>query len=1381
MELSVDFICSTSRSIPYFPTAAGTASVICCKDHFIPVIFGNLAFRGKAETSFHRKNSMTKSAENKTAQDTSGSDGHKSAQNEFVIGIGASAGGLHALEMLFSSVPQDSVAYVIVQHISSEHRNLLTELVAQYSSLQVLEAEHNTEVEQNKVYVIPNNKEIIIRDNRLLLLDKTVAGRSRTVDTFFTSLAADKGQKAIGVILSGTGTDGSEGARAIKKAGGLVLVQDPATARFDGMPRNAIKTGCADHVLAPELMPNEIFNFVKVTPITSGVTGLVNSQSQAAFSEILDMVHERTGIDFSNYKQPTIIRRISRRMAILNIKTLEDYLDFLSLRAGEVETLGREFLIGVTKFFRDEEAYQVLAEEVIPSLIHKKKPKEQLRIWIAGCSTGEEAYSIAILVREYMDKVKRELEVKIFASDIDREALDFAGKGIYPESSVADVSEARLQEFFVREEGKFRVVQRVRRMVIFAPHNVTTDPPFSKIDLVSCRNMLIYLNQSLQMKVISKFHYSLVVGGYIFLGSSESIGEQRSMEEVNKKWKIYRNTAPAHSLGMMDTFSNNRLSKRPEPPTLPGSSRDLSARQVLLQNFNELLNETVLEEYSYAAVYIDENYDVLHGAGKYKNYLDLPEQSFTFNLLKLVPQDLAVTLGTMLRKAILDQEKLSAHNVPVRDGSNLRHIDILVRPLLVEKKQHHRHLLVLFSEEQPRLPISSDQVVVFNHDTYESRVQELEIELQYTKDDLQAVVEELETANEELQSTNEELLSSNEELQSTNEELQSLNEELHTINAEHQYKIKALVELDDDLNNYFRSTDIGQIFVDRQLIIRKYTPAATKLINLIESDIGRSIYHISNNLRYEDLIEDVRHVIASNQNIERQVQDKAGVWYQMRVLPYITQERRIDGAIIIFIQINELKNLHLLHAGILNSSPNAIMALKAVRQDLIITDFTLNTVNYKAQELLDRPEANLIGKTLWKEYPTLLEQGTFEQLVQVVETGKLMDQERVLLYKGEQIWLHVVAVKFDDGLVLTLHNITERKQYEQALKQQQEEIRESVERFRTMLEAVPHITWTSKPSGENSSFNESWYEYTGLSKEESAGWNWKRAFHPTDLEQLMPDYMASLESGKVHSTQARILRQSDNRYRWHLIKVVPLRNESGEIMQWIGTATDIQDQKDAEEANIVLQVSQQREILNAVMQTQEEERSRISEALHNGLGQVLYAAKLNLDNLSPESEPKKKIKDNVDQLLRQGINITRDISSELTPSVLNEFGLKVAVEEIISRFSSPQLKIKYAMQGFDEKLDYTVTLSLYRIIQELLNNVIKHSGATEASVQLIQKDDLVRLSVKDNGKGMVDGAYDTMNGIGLSSIRNRLKLLGGKMEIKSSEGEGAEFKVCFTL
>jgi two-component system, chemotaxis family, CheB/CheR fusion protein len=1299
-------------------------------------------------------------------------------QDPYVIGIGASAGGLQALDALFDNIPRDSVAYVIVQHLSSEHKSLLREVLSKHSQLRFREAENNLRIEINNVYVIPAGKQITLKNNFLQVTDRVLENAiSRTIDTFFKSLAKEKGDRAIGIILSGTGSDGTEGIRALKKAKALVIVQDPETAKFDGMPRSAINSGYVDFVLPPQAMPEEIFNFVKVTPLTEELSAQI-SDTDPAFIQILEMVRERSGVDFSHYKRPTIIRRISRRMAFCNTETLVEYLDYLHLHHQEVETLGKEFLIGVTNFFRDPEAFEIIEKDVIPTLVAGKNIADQLRIWVAGCSSGEEAYSLAILIREHLDAVNKELEVKIFASDIDRDALDLASKGLYSEESLQDISDKRRKNFFIKEENKYRVVQRVRRMVIFAPHNIINDAPFSKIDLVSCRNMLIYLSPMLQKKVIYKFHYALQVGSYLFLGPSESIGDGKSFIEVNKKWKIFQSVTQSRALGF-ENFGSTNFRLQNQETRFGEYARDLNTKGHLQHNLAEILNESILEEYSYAAIYVDENYDVIHGFGEYTRYLSLPNRNFTLNLFKLVPPDLALNLGTMLRKVSRDKERITAQNVLIRDKEESRRVNISIKPFLHENKAGQRLILILFNEDKVQeIPQTTPQVF-WNEAHYENRVTELETELQNTKEDLQSVVEELETANEELQSTNEELLSSNEELQSTNEELQSLNEELHTVNAEHQYKIKILMELDDDLNNYFRSTDIGQVFVDTDLNIRKFTPAATQQINLIDSDIGRSITQLSNNLNYDSLIEDLEETILLRKTIEKEVQNKSGVWYQMRILPYLTQENKVDGAIIIFIQINELKTLHLLHTSILNSSPNAILALKAVRNNLnIIIDFECTLLNIGGEELLRVNKRKLLGKPLSQTYPALLHHGLLEQYINIVNGGDVLDQEQYQQVSAEgSRWLHITGVKLDDGLVLNLQDITERKLYEQQLLTQQEEITSNAERFRTLFEAVPHITWTNKPNGENNSFNQHWYEYTGFTREESEGWNWTNAFHPDDLKKFIPQYKSSLQTGKVHNAEARIMRRSDSQYRWHLVKDVPIRNEEGEIILWIGTATDVHDQKEAQEANTNLRLDQQKEILNTVLQTQEAERKRISEALHNGLGQILYAAKLNLDDLKPETEVKKNLKDRVNGLLNEAIAATRNISFELTPTVLRDFGLKTAIEELINRLTSNNLIITCDLVGVDKRFDDLIEISLYRIIQELLNNIIKHAQATEAHIELLNQKGFIYLRVQDNGSGFKEDETPNKKGIGLSSIRNRVKLLDGVLKVDSRMGKGTGIEI----
>ncbi|RDC63195.1 CheR family methyltransferase [Adhaeribacter pallidiroseus] len=1570
-------------------------------------------------------------AEENIPEEAAGATREVNHNEPYVIGIGASAGGLQALHVLFEHIPPDSVSYVVVQHMSPDHRSLLAEILARESVLKIQEAQDGMPVGVNQVYIMPSDKQVTIQDNILHLAARPAEPAiPYSIDTFFKSLAVDKGKKAIGIILSGIGNDGSGGIVAIKKAGGLVLVQDPETAKYDGMPRHAIQSGYTDFVLPPELMPDEIFNHVKIAPLTQQVTAFIDNQHEETLNQILSLVHDRTGLDFLNYKRPTIIRRISRRMAITNLNSLTNYLDYLQLHPEEIETISKEFLIGVTKFFRDEEAFEVIQRKAIPNLVEGKSAKEQLRVWVAGCSTGEEAYSLAILAREYLEKVKSEIEVKIFASDIDREALEFAGRGLYPYNVLTELSEDRLLQHFVKEDGKFRVCQVIRKMVIFSHHNIISDPPFSKMDLVSCRNMLIYLNPQLQKKIITKFHYALQEGGYLFLGSSESVGDLKNFVEVNKKWKIFRNVEPARPLGL-ENFSTS-VGRSNYQLDFPRHSRELSPKVALTHLVAETLNETILEELGYAAVYVNQNFDVIHGAGDYNKYLTLPDKALTMNLLKMVPPDLALNLGTLLRKAVRDKEKISMKGVQVRDKGLLRRLDVVIKPYLDDKRLQQKFVLVLLSEEKSEPLTIEDPERYWYEQENEGRVSELEMELQHTKEDLQLVVEELETANEELQSTNEELLSSNEELQSTNEELQSLNEELHTINAEHQYKIKVLMELDDDLNNYFRSTNISQIFVDLNLEIRKYTPAATQQINLIESDIGRSIYQISNNLKYDGLVEDIRRVIASPATIEKEVQDKEGIWYQMRILPYITQTGKIDGAIILFVKINELKNLHLLQTGILDSSMSMIQVFKAVRgsSDHIV-DFEWTMVNAKAQEFLNRPEAEVIGKRFRREFPGMLRIELFDRLVQIVETQQPLELEVEQDHEGHTYWFHLIAVKLNDGLVLTLENITERKQAEHQLVQQADEIRESAERFRLLSEAIPLPTWTTLPDGYANSYNQNWHQYTGLTLEQSIGWGWTQALHPDYREQVISAYRKSLQTGETYRVETLLCRH-DNTYRWHLNYAVPIKNEEGAITLWIGTATDIHEQKvliqeleenrhfirqitetspdfiyvydlaqnnnvflnrnlaemlgydpntfldtsefslfrlvhpedlpqvqdffknfhslvgkeikeifyrviDAageirwfrdramvflhdennqsrqvvgiaqdvtesimweqqlksekefsenlldnsidgivafdknacitswnmmmevlngilkeevigknifdlfpeyhfndegraihkalngektvlhdhpyglregyfetstiplfndkgevigglstihditerkrlEDERINLRLHQQKAVLNAILETQETERKRISESLHNGLGQLLYATKLKIADLQLESAHNKELKRVVDDLLDDAIKETRQLSFELMPSILRDFGLEAALGEICKRVSSSKLQVQCEVIGLKERLDDVLETALFRISQELLNNILKHAQATEANIQVVKQKSKLVLRVEDNGEGF-EVQKVGLGGLGLSSIRNRLVLVDGSMNIDSEPGQGSRFTI----
>ncbi len=677
----------------------------------------------------------------------------------YVVGIGASAGGLEAINELFDNIPENSnFAFVIIQHLSPDYKSLMGELLSKHTSMQVFESENEVLLKPNCVYLLPSKKLMTIRNGRIKLEEKVKSNvPNNAIDVFFQSLSIDKGDKAVGIILSGTGTDGTKGVEYIKNEGGTVVVQDPLTAEFDGMPNSAVATGCADLILPPEIIADELIEYLKETPLSKTFNTL-NRQEEAILADIMDLVFKITSHDFSHYKRPTINRRLTKRMAEQGYSTLGDYYQFLKNQPDEVTALSKEFLINVTKFFRDEEAFNVLQKEVIPALVEDVKRTEPIKIWSVGSSSGEEAYSIAMLFYEYIQLSKRfDTEVKIFATDIHQESLDLASKGLYPADAVKDISPERLNRFFTKEGDHYHVTPSLRKMVVFAKQNILKDPPFSKIDLLICRNMLIYMNPLLQKNVLKKFHFAINENGYLFLGPSENVGFLKdSLKDIDKKWKIYKCITKPKP-GDHDTFLN---------PVEKSAYIDIAAKvksKNALTNIADIFKETLFEEQNYAGIYIDKEFDVKQAIGNFKSFINFPEGNFNFNLLKLVPADLSIVLSTGIRKAINDNSKVVLKKVRIPDGSKDRVLNIIIKPYLNQQTYTQPFIFIILNEEAVEQRIPFVPKTGREENFVGQRLEELEEELRYTKENLQAVIEEVESANEELQSSNEEIISSNEE------------------------------------------------------------------------------------------------------------------------------------------------------------------------------------------------------------------------------------------------------------------------------------------------------------------------------------------------------------------------------------------------------------------------------------------------------------------------------------------------------------------------------------------------------------------------------------------------------------------------------------------
>ncbi|HRH47143.1 MAG TPA: CheR family methyltransferase [Panacibacter sp.] len=852
---------------------------------------------------------------------------------QYIIAIGASAGGLQEINSFFDHTPLDGVSYVIIQHLSADYKSMMASLLSNHSKLKVCEAQDNIEVEKNKVYVIPSTDYMTIKNGRLLLTEKQKTGTPHlTINTFFNSLALDIGNKAIGVILSGTGSDGTKGIEAIKNAGGMVIVSDPEKAEFNEMPSNAISTGLVDYVMEPEQMPTIIENYVNNKENLAGDI-VENEREEKARIAIINFIRDHFPLDFSDYKPATILRRIKRRALSHNMNSLEAYLNFLKSDAEEVKALSQDFLISVTSFFRDKEAFEFLETQVIPQIVNDKKGHEEIKVWVAGCATGEEAYSIAILLREALDKVNKNTIVKIFATDIDNIALGYAKNGLYEDAIKTTVSAERLERFFTKEDIGYKIKEGIRRMLIFAHHDLVKNPPYCNMDMISCRNLLIYMNQNLQKKILTMLEFGIRKDGFLFLGSSENIVDKSPyIEELTKKWKIYKILEARRNVNF-DVFS---------PPLLPDNNIIPAYNKAKEQQKNiglkDYLNETMMTELGYTGVCIDQNEHVVQTFGDTGKYL-LPRM-FNFDLKDLLPKTLAIAFKSASLEAVKTNKKVTVDGIKIEFNNTVISTSLTVIPLNV-KGTGQKLMLVLFSEAGS--PVVKDAAtIIFDEKIYANQyIVNLEEELKHTKESLNDAFEKLDASNENMQSFNEELLSTNEEMQSTNEEMQSVNEELHTINAEYQTKIKELSDLNDDLNNYFRSNENGQLFVNKKMLLMKFSPSAVKHINLLDTDIGRPISNISSNIKNETLENDAKEVMNTGGVITKEVEASNGKWYQMMTMPYIREkDNKIDGAIITF---------------------NDITQLKRTQEELDKTNKTLTTINADLDNFVYAASHDLMG------------------------------------------------------------------------------------------------------------------------------------------------------------------------------------------------------------------------------------------------------------------------------------------------------------------------------------------------------------------------------------------------------------------------------------
>ncbi|WP_407080288.1 CheR family methyltransferase [Candidatus Contubernalis alkalaceticus] len=820
--------------------------------------------------------------------------------------MGASAGGLKALEEFFTHLPVKTdvpSAFVLVQHMHPEHKSHLCDLMKKYTHLHVCEARDGMEVEPHVIYINPPNRDMTMSQGRLLLREiRKTQGLHLPIDGFFRSLADDQKDRSICIVLSGTGTDGTLGLKSIKGEGGMAMVQDPDSAEHKGMPCSAIATGMVDYILPPKEIPGILMKYIgHAFGTRRRFLAPSVPEDNASMQKILALLHTQTGHDFSGYKLNTITRRLERRLNLNLIKNSSNYFRYLQKNPLEVKALFQDLLVGVTCFFRDAEAFEKLQETVIPSIFAGKDKSHSIRVWVPGCSTGEEAYSLAIFLHEHMEKTRQPLQVKVFATDIDRRAVEYARNGLYPANIVSDVSPERLKRFFTRTDSNtYHINSIIRKMVIFAEQSITGDPPFSNIDLISCRNVLIYLDRELQSKVLHLFHYALKHNGFLFLGTSETTGEFMDFfNVVDRKWRIYQSKGNAALYQTLKNYSAPYIKRVP-------LRINTHHQQEKMVSIREIAEKTLLRDYAPASV-ITSNYgDILYFHGRTGKYLEPVQGDANMNIFQMARKGLKVELATAIRKATVQKESSYFQGLHVSDNGQTSTINLKVTPVNEDSE------LIMVSFEDVVLPesVSLNEIAATSQYGIDEKMAAIEQELQNKDEYLQTIIEELETSNEELQSTNEEFQSTNEELETSKEELGSLNEELMTVNTELQQKIEELTQANNDLNNLLAGTGVATIFIDHNLCIQRFTPTATQIINLIASDVGRPVNHIASNLNdYVNLVEDVQSVLDTLVPKEVEVQSKNGNWYLMRILPYRTLSNAIEGAVVNFIDITEQKNV----------------------------------------------------------------------------------------------------------------------------------------------------------------------------------------------------------------------------------------------------------------------------------------------------------------------------------------------------------------------------------------------------------------------------------------------------------------------------------------
>jgi len=1343
-----------------------------------------------------RKNAAGPAASPDPQLETLGGDGVPQPALPFPVAcVGASAGGLEAFTQLLSTVPTDTgMAFVLVSHLSPSHASHLAEILSRATAMPVNEVKDEAKVEPNHVYVIPPDSSMIIAHGSLKLIPRhKVDGRHHPIDLFLESLALDQKHKSIAVILSGTGSDGTLGMDEVKAAGGITFAQDDSAA-YEGMPRSAMMAGTVDFRLSPAEIARELGKIARHAYVrTDGPPERIVDGAKTA--QILRLLHQSSGVDFSNYKAATLRRRIARRMALHKVETLPEYAEYLRDHPVELDALFQDILINVTSFFRDPETFELLKTRVFPGIAAEHTSSDAIRMWVVGCSTGEEAYSLAIVFSEFMEREGRTWPVQIFATDLNGTGIERARTGLYPKSVAERVSPERLRRYFYELDGKYRVAKAIRDMCVFAKHDVLDDPPFSRMDLISCRNMLIYLEPVLQQHLMPILHYALKASGVLLLGGSESTGAHGELfDAVDAKHRFYGRKSNVNRLPppLMDRSLTDRIRRPPPAITLDARRSEGAQREA---------DRLLLARYTPPAVLVTEDLEILQFHGDTSACLSPLAGKASLNLVKMLREGLLAPIRGAIARAKKEGGAVRKNDVRVKGNGQTRRVDIEVVP--VKGAAGGRSgFLVLFHEPVPLAPRLRVPRPTATHASA-NELEELKQELTATKDYLQSVIEQQEAANEELQSANEEVQSANEELQSINEEIEtskeemeSSNEELATVNEELQNRNAELGRSNNDLMNLLASVQMAIVMLGPDLRIRRFTPMAETMLNLIPTDVGRPLTDIKLNVDVPDLEAILANVLDSVQPFQRDVQDRTGRWYSLRVRPYRTTENHIEGAVIALIDIDSIKqNAESLRVGVerlrimYDRAPVGIF-----ETDL---DGRFVRVNDRFSELTGRTRDALLS--LRSEDIThpddLAAQREDLERIHSGAVPSVRREKRYVRDNGDAVWveLHRFAVPDAQGraafTVGIAEDITERKETETQLRRREA-------RFRSLMNTAPALIWVSGTEGMEY-VNQAYLEFLGVESQEVLGNAWTYFMHPEDREGWTAAYEQAVSGLQPFEHQFRF-RRGDGEYRWMMSVALPQFGAAGKFAGYTGASFDITSLKQAEVS------------LRSADQRKDEFIAMLAHELRNPLAPITHIVQM----MRAQQLDAKTLEWAHEVLDRQLRNIGRMVNDLLDVSRISHGKIQLHQERVelgdIVTSSVDALRATIAAGEKEIAIELPTLpvvmladpVRLEQVIGNLVHNAVKFTPqGGHVWVRATVDDDgkAFRISIRDDGDGIAgdvlprvfdlfmqgNTSFDRAQGglgIGLSLVRGLVELHRGTIEAKSAgPGTGSEFIVRLPL